>query len=75
MRITVDMGEKQPKLTSSAHLMNDGDEDDGPAGISAEDGDRPKPRKGKTAAGGKKGPIPPQFVKAMRARRSKGGTK
>jgi hypothetical protein len=43
---------------NTLHLMND-DEDDG---------DRPKPRKGKTVAGGKKGPVPPALAKAMRAR-------
>jgi len=82
-RITISIddedSELQPKLVSAAHLMNDDEEDDEsgePAGLAdsdeeSEDGERPAPRKGATVAGGKKGPIPPQFVKAMRARKTK----
>lgn len=84
-RITVsidDGDERQPKLTPAAHLMNDDDEEEAgePMGLAdseedGEDGDRPAPRKGATVAGGKKGPVPPQFVKAMRARKNKGKSK
>lgn len=70
-----------PKLSSNAHLMNDDSEEEGEAptaaddaaGMAGMDDGAVKPsKKGKAVAGGKKHPVPPQFLAAIRARRAKG---
>lgn len=75
-RITITIDHDTPKLQSGASLMQD-DPDDEESEVKADpmddmdamddEAETPK-KKGKPVAGGKKGAVPPQFVKHMRAR-------